>query len=53
MALNLLQAGYGLTVFNRDPSAVGLVNAGATQATTPAMPQPGGGAAGCVATMLS
>ena len=37
MALNLLQAGYGLTVFNRDPNRCeSLLSAGATQATTPA-----------------
>ena len=37
MALNLRQAGYGLRVFNRNPSrCAALVDAGATQATTPA-----------------
>ena len=37
MAMNLLQAGYGLRVFNRNPSCcAALVNAGAAQATTPA-----------------
>jgi 3-hydroxyisobutyrate dehydrogenase-like beta-hydroxyacid dehydrogenase len=36
MALNLLQAGYGLRVFNRDPSRCdALISAGAAQAQTP------------------